>query len=145
MLSSEAQCKSHLVLDTLTMLSTFKLCTEDDLKLVTFGKEQIYFYTFVNYFCLCVIYIYVCGSPPSDIVILSRLWLSCLGAFLFYCPQKLSILREPDRLFQKRVVRTKSDIYVFDWIKVTWGSHSKVNDMPFLWYEKHKTLKKQGF
>ena len=56
----------------------------------------------------------MCGSPPSDIVILSRIWLSCLGAFLFYCPSKLSILREPDRLFQKRVVHTKSDIYVFD-------------------------------
>jgi hypothetical protein len=34
---------------------------------------------------------------------------------------------------------------VLSWIKVTCGTKSKMEDMPFFWDEKHKTSKKQGY
>jgi hypothetical protein len=59
------------------------------------------------------------GSPPSGIHVgdLSWFWLSCLGPLVLLLP-KFKLFGFPFertwwRLFQKRVVRTKLDIYVF--------------------------------
>jgi len=61
------------------------------------------------------------GSPPSGMGDLSRFWLSCLGLFVFLLPKTFKLFgfqifwleRTWWRLFQKRVLRTKFDIYVF--------------------------------
>ena len=57
----------------------------------------------------------------ADFCLLSRFWLSCFGSLVLLLPKLLNYLafesfdfeRTSWRLFQKRVVRTKFDIYVF--------------------------------